>query len=83
MSLGKWLLMLQRNCCIHLEGSGSTCVGGGGGGTMWRTVDKDNGMGYTGGKDVMEICSVVGSEKGHNAYNCVFPRKGFFYSSKM
>jgi hypothetical protein len=29
-------------------------------------------MGYTRGKDVMEICNVVGSVEGHNAYNCVF-----------
>jgi hypothetical protein len=78
MSSGKWLLMPQTNSCIHLEGSGSTCAGGGAGGTTYRKVDKDNRMGYTGVKDVMEVFSVVGSEKVHNAYNYVFSLKGFF-----
>ena len=36
-------------------------------------------MGYTGGKDVMQICNVVGSGKVHNAYNCVFSHGGFFH----
>jgi len=77
MSAGKWLLMLQRNCCIHLEGSGSTCAGWGVE-AQHRTVDKDNRMGYAGGKGLMEICSVVGSGNGHNANNCVFSHKGIF-----
>jgi len=54
--------------------------GVGTGGATYKKVDKDYRMGYTGGKDVMEICSVIGSGKGHNVYNCIFLHKGFFYS---
>jgi hypothetical protein len=57
--------------------------GFGAGGTTERKVDKDNRMGYTGGKDMMEIYSVVGSGKGHNAYDCVFSHKDFFYSLRI
>jgi hypothetical protein len=45
---------------------------------MCRKVNRGNRMGYTGGKDVMEVCNVVCSGESHNAYSCVFAHKGFF-----